>query len=89
MEPNLAYRGFMGSPKAPGKRQRGEIETLPSGSLRVRVYAGIDPVTRKRHYLTEIIPAGPRATKEAETRRHGPASCRRSTSSATRAPTRR
>ncbi len=41
----------MGSPKASGKRQRGEIETLPSGSLRVRVYAGIDPLSRKRHYL--------------------------------------
>jgi integrase len=48
------------------KRQRGEIETLPSGSLRVRVYAGIDPVTRKRHYLTETIAAGPTAAKEAE-----------------------
>jgi len=44
----------------------GEIEALPSGSLRVRVYAGIDPVTRKRHHLTEIIPPGPRAAKEAE-----------------------
>jgi hypothetical protein len=48
------------------KRSRGEIETLPSGSLRVRVSAGIDPVTRKRHPLTEIIPAGPRAAKDAE-----------------------
>src|SRR5690349_15840078 len=28
----------MASPKAAGKRRRGEIETLPSGSLRVRVY---------------------------------------------------
>jgi integrase len=33
------------SAKAPKKQQRGEIETLPSGSLRVRVYAGIDPLT--------------------------------------------
>ena len=48
------------------KRQRGEVETLPSGSLRVRVYAGIDPVTRKRHYLTDTIAAGPTAAKEAE-----------------------
>jgi hypothetical protein len=51
-----------------GARQaaRGEIETLPSGSLRVRVYGGIDPVTGTRHYLTEIIPPGPRAAKDAE-----------------------
>jgi integrase len=32
----------------------------------VRVYAGIDPVTGKKHHLTEIIPAGPRADKLAE-----------------------
>ncbi|MGC5309270.1 tyrosine-type recombinase/integrase [Micromonospora zamorensis] len=48
------------------KRQRGEVEELPSGSLRVKVYAGIDPITKKRHYLTETIPAGPTARKEAE-----------------------
>jgi integrase len=50
----------------PRQRQRGEIETLPSGSLRVKVYAGIDPVTKKRHYLTETIPPGPAARKAAE-----------------------
>ena len=55
------------------KRQRGEVETLPSGSLRVRVYAGIDPVTRKRHYLTETIPPGPTAAKDAERTRFLPA----------------
>ncbi|OZM82998.1 tyrosine-type recombinase/integrase [Pseudonocardia sp. MH-G8] len=49
-----------------GRRQRGEIETLPSGSLRVRVYAGIDPLTGKRHHLTEIVPPGARAAKAAE-----------------------
>lgn len=48
------------------RRTRGEIETLPSGSLRVRVYAGIDPLSKKRHYLTAIVPAGPAAAKEAE-----------------------
>jgi integrase len=62
VEPNSSYRGSMPTPK----RLRGEIEKLPSGSLRVRVYAGIDPVTRKRHYLTEIIPPGPRPAKDAE-----------------------
>jgi integrase len=58
VEPNATYRGSMATPKAPAKRRRGEIETLPSGSLRVRVYGGIDPVTGKRHYLTEIISPG-------------------------------
>src|SRR5689334_19569412 len=48
------------------KRQRGEIEALPSGSLRVRVYAGIDPISRKRHYLTEVIPPGKDAARQAE-----------------------
>ena len=48
------------------KRQRGEIETLPSGSLRVRVYAGIDPISGKRHYLVEVIPAGKDAARQAE-----------------------
>ena len=48
------------------RRRRGEIETLPSGALRVRVYAGVDPVTGKRHHLTEIVPVGPRSAPEAE-----------------------
>jgi integrase len=48
------------------RRTRGEIETRPGGSLRVRVYVGIDPITNKRHYLTEAVPAGPKAAKEAE-----------------------
>jgi integrase len=48
------------------KRQRGSIEVLPSGALRVKVYAGIDPVTKRRRYLTETIPSGPDAAKSAE-----------------------
>lgn len=48
------------------RRHRGEIATLPSGSLRVKVYAGIDPLSGRRHYLTETIPAGPKALTEAE-----------------------
>ncbi|SFM77562.1 Site-specific recombinase XerD [Pseudonocardia ammonioxydans] len=35
----------------------------------MRVYAGFDAVTRRRHYLTEIIPAGPRAEILAEAAR--------------------
>lgn len=66
----LVVRTRYGRPMATAsgrvKRQRGEIEESPSGSLRVKVYAGIDPITKKRHYLTETIPAGPTARKEAE-----------------------
>jgi integrase len=40
------------------RRQRGLIDQLPSGSLRVRVYAGTDPVTGRRHYLSETVSAG-------------------------------
>jgi integrase len=47
-------------------RTRGGVERLPSGSLRVSVYAGIDPVSKKRHYLVETVPAGPSARKDAE-----------------------
>lgn len=47
-------------------RQRGAIEELPSGALRVRVYAGMDPVSKKRIYLSEIVSAGPKAGREAE-----------------------
>ena len=49
-----------------GRRSRGRIEILPSGSLRVHVYAGLDPITKKRHYLKETVPAGPRAAATAE-----------------------
>lgn len=47
--------------KPGGMLARGSIEELPSGALRVSVYAGIDPLTRRRHYLKEIVPAGPAA----------------------------
>jgi integrase len=56
----------MPPPSHPRRRIRGEIETLPSGSLRVRVYAGVDPVSKKRHHLVETVPAGLNAAKEAE-----------------------
>ncbi|WP_205669206.1 hypothetical protein [Amycolatopsis suaedae] len=32
----------------------------------MKVYAGIDPVSKKRHYLTEVIPKGPKAAALAE-----------------------
>ena len=47
-------------------RQRGRIETLPSGSLRVKVYAGTDPVSGRRNDLTETIPPGPTAQRDAQ-----------------------
>lgn len=56
----------MARAKTAPKRQRGSIDELPSGALRVRVYAGIDPVSKKRHYLTDVVPPGPKAEKEAE-----------------------
>ena len=69
----------VGQTRQSSKRQRGSIETLPSGSLRVKVYAGYDPVSGRRHYLDEEVSAGPRAATEADG--FGPDSCRRSTSS--------
>jgi integrase len=48
------------------KRSRGSIRRLPSGALQVRVYAGYDVLTGGRNYLTETVPAGPRAAAEAE-----------------------
>jgi hypothetical protein len=44
----------------------GRIEKLSSGSLRVSVYAGADPITKRRAYLRETIPGGPKAHAEAE-----------------------
>jgi integrase len=48
------------------RRARGGIDLLPSGAYRVRVYAGLDPLTGKRNYLTEVVPSGPKAASEAE-----------------------
>jgi integrase len=31
------------------------------------VYAGIDPVSKRRHYLSEVVPAGPRAERQTRT----------------------
>jgi hypothetical protein len=48
------------------RRPRGGVERLPSGALRVVVYAGKDPLTGRRHYLREVVPAGPKAGSEAD-----------------------
>src|SRR2546421_8855321 len=52
------------APRRP--RTRGTIDRLPSGAYQVRIYAGTDPVTGKRHDLVEVVPAGRRAAAEAE-----------------------
>jgi integrase len=52
--------------KAREGRARGSIDRLPSGSYRVRVYAGMDPLTGRANYLTETIPNGPDALKLAK-----------------------
>jgi integrase/DNA-binding transcriptional regulator YhcF (GntR family) len=55
------------SKKLPDGRTRGVIQGLPSGALRARLYAGVDPLTGKRIYLTETIPANhPDRDKEAK-----------------------
>lgn len=37
------------------KHQKGHIERLPSGSLRVSVYASIDPITWRRVYSKSAV----------------------------------
>jgi integrase len=56
----------MARPAAPRQRTRGSVDTLPSGALRVRVYAGVDALTGKQNYLVKIIPPGPGAAAVAE-----------------------
>lgn len=55
-----------GTQRRSSRRSRGSVEHLPSGALRVAVYTGFDPLTGRRHYLREIVPAGPSAEGEAE-----------------------
>ena len=55
--------------KAARGRKRGAIDLLPSSALRVRVFAGHDPITGKRHSLVETIPPGPGAAAKAEAAR--------------------
>ncbi len=55
-------------PKAPRrtKRNKGSVDTLPSGALRVRVYAGTDKLTGRPNYLQETVPVGPDAERNAD-----------------------
>ena len=45
---------------------QGSITRLPSGSLRVKVYAGLHPVTGRPRYIGETIADGPLAREQAE-----------------------
>ena len=58
-----------GRARADRVRARGGIDELPSGAVRVRVYTGTDPLTRRRVYRTAVIAPGPRAWEEAEATR--------------------
>ena len=60
-------RGSGGNPsgRPRARRPRGNIEALASGSLRVRVYAGVDVVTGRDLYLKQTVPAGPDVFGEA------------------------
>jgi integrase len=51
------------------RRAEGSIETLPSGALRVKVYAGIDSLSGRRLYLAETVKPGPTAKRTAEATR--------------------
>lgn len=67
--PKNPYPGAMGGTRGnpSGRtRPRGNIEQLPSGSLRVRVYAGKDILTGGDLYLKRTIPPGPDAWDTAE-----------------------
>ncbi|MGQ0631980.1 MAG: hypothetical protein ACT4P1_13155 [Sporichthyaceae bacterium] len=46
----------MGRGGAADKRDRGSFEKLPSGRLRVMVFTGYDPVSKRRHYVSELAP---------------------------------
>lgn len=45
---------------------QGSVTRLPSGSLRVKVYAGLHPVTGRLRYIGETIAAGSLAREQAE-----------------------
>jgi integrase len=45
---------------------QGSVTRLPSGSLRVKVYAGLHPVTGRPRYIGETIADGPKAREQAE-----------------------
>jgi hypothetical protein len=74
----IGDRGATDRRHDPHRAAARSIETSPSGSFRVKVYAGFDLVSGKRYYLDEVVPAaGRRAAAEAE--RSGRGCCTRAT----------
>ena len=64
---NFAYRSDVSrADRRSGDRRRGSV-WVRGGSLQVRVFAGIDPVTRRDRYLSETVEGSDRpARREAE-----------------------
>lgn len=48
------------------KSREPAVDVLPSGTLRVRVYPGVDPISKREIYLTETVRAKPNAEREAK-----------------------
>lgn len=60
-------RILQSSSQAPVRRgAQGSVTRLPSGSLRVKVYAGLDPLTGRPRYIGETVADGPLAREQAE-----------------------
>ena len=57
--------GLVESGPCPPQRA-GSVTRLPSGSLRVRVYAGPHPLTGRPHHIGETVADGPLAREQAE-----------------------
>lgn len=58
--------------KGPKSRQRDQIEELPSGALRIKVYAGIDPLSGYEGIHPQPHPATARQTSGREAGRRNP-----------------
>jgi hypothetical protein len=56
----------MASGESTERRRRGSIVWLPSGSARVKVYAGVDPVTGEDVWLRETVRKGSRTHRQTE-----------------------
>jgi integrase len=55
--------GVLGYRRVVAMTAKGHIESLPSGSYRVHVYLGIDPVTGRRRYLRRTVSTEARAAR--------------------------
>jgi hypothetical protein len=67
------------------KTNKGHIQRLPSGSFRIKVYAGTDPVTGKERLLTSTASTHVmRAAGQCET--IAPRGCTRATTAAALTP---